>query len=74
MIWHVFLPIGSKTDQPTHTPDAAAPGNQAYLIFFGALVNGVTRFVSEPTLLRTRSRELMLVFEHRMVSRRRPAG
>jgi hypothetical protein len=38
------------------------------------MVNGVTSFGSEPTLFRSCGRELMLVFEHRMVSRRRPAG
>jgi len=33
-----------ETDQRTRTADAAASGNQAYLIFLGAMVNDVTSF------------------------------
>jgi hypothetical protein len=46
-IWHVFLlerSISNKIegDQRTRTADAAASGNQAYLIFSGAMVNDIT--------------------------------
>jgi hypothetical protein len=33
---------GVEGDQRTRTADAAASDNQAYLIFFGAMVNGIT--------------------------------
>jgi hypothetical protein len=34
--------MGPKTDHRTGTADGADPGSQAYLVFFGALVNGFT--------------------------------
>src|SRR5437899_9006833 len=41
--WEGVCQMGSKTDQPeTCAPRKLLRANQAYLIFFGAMVNGVT--------------------------------
>src|SRR6266850_8503949 len=57
-IWHVFLLERSMSnkiegDQRTRTADAAASGIQAYLIFFGAMVNGITSLSSKPITKRS---------------------